>query len=42
MVEKPKAPPVPIQKNPKRIETHGGHQKMVIRDVKTGQYVSKR
>ena len=36
--------PVPIKQNPavKRIETHGGHQKLVIRDLKTGKYVKKR
>lgn len=26
----------------KRIETHSGHHKLVIRDLQTGQYVKKR
>lgn len=33
-----------IKQNPpvKRIEVHGGHQRLVVRDLKTGQYVNKR
>jgi len=35
---------IKIKQNPpaKRIEVHGGHQKLVVRDLKTGQYVNKR
>jgi len=36
--------PVQVYKNPisKRIEIHSRHQKLVVRDLKTGQYVNKR
>jgi hypothetical protein len=35
---------IKIKQNPpaKRIEVHGGHQRLVVRDLKTGQYVNKR
>jgi len=35
---------VQVYQNPpaKRIEVHGGHQKLVVRDLKTGQYINKR
>lgn len=35
---------VEIKQNPpaKRIEVHPIHQKLVVRDLKTGQYVDKR
>jgi len=36
--------PVQVYENPasKRIEIHSKHQKLVVRDLKTGQYVNKR
>ena len=35
---------IQVYKNPpsKRIEIHSGHQKLVVRDMKTGRYVNKR
>jgi len=35
---------IEIKQNPpaKRIEVHPIHQKLVVRDMKTGQYVNKR
>ena len=35
-VERKQNPPA------KRIEIHSKHQKLVVRDMKTGQYVNKR
>jgi len=36
--------PIQVYENPpsKRIEIHSRHQKLVVRDLKTGQYVNKR
>jgi len=44
MEEKQNQNQVQIKQNPpaKRIEVHSGHQKLVVRDLKTGQYVNKR
>ena len=35
---------IKIKQNPpaKRIEVHSGHRKLVVRDLKTGQYAKKR
>jgi len=35
---------IQVYENPpsKRIEIHSKHQKLVVRDLKTGQYVNKR
>lgn len=36
--------PIQVYENPpsKRIEIHSKHQKLVVRDMKTGRYVNKR
>jgi len=36
--------PIQVYQNPpaKRIEVHSGHRKLVVRDLKTGQYAKKR
>ena len=44
-MEKPiKDQKIEVKQTPpfRRIEVHSGHQKLMVRDLKTGQYVGKR